>query len=71
MESLSQERSRDSSIQGKEIFEITPVILGGSATDRANKTFLTRKEHIEAVVFWNKIIVKLRAEHGSQKHSDL
>lgn len=47
---------------GKEIFEIKPVILGGSPTDPANKTFLSRKEHIEAVIYWNKIIRDLRKE---------
>lgn len=41
---------------GKEIFEIKPVILGGSPTDPANKTTLTRNQHIEAVRYWNRII---------------
>lgn len=40
----------------KEIFEIQPVMLGGSPTDPANKTALTRQQHIEAVRHWNKII---------------
>lgn len=43
-------------LSGKEIFEITPVILGGSATDPTNKVALDRKQHIEAVRYWNKII---------------
>lgn len=43
-------------LSGKEIFEITPVILGGSATDPTNKVVLDRKQHIEAVRYWNKII---------------
>lgn len=47
-------------LKGKEIFEITPVILGGSPTDPQNKTVLTRAEHIEAVRFWNKIVQQLR-----------
>jgi len=46
--------------RGKEIFEITPVILGGSPTDPANKAVLTREDHIKAVVYWNKIIKELR-----------
>jgi hypothetical protein len=46
--------------QGMEIFEIQPIILGGSPTDPANKTFLTRKEHIQAVRYWNKIIKDFR-----------
>ncbi|HEV7509647.1 MAG TPA: hypothetical protein VGS07_32545 [Thermoanaerobaculia bacterium] len=49
-------------LAGKEIFEITPVILGGSPTDPANKTALTRQQHIEAVRYWNKIISDLRKQ---------
>ncbi len=45
---------------GKEIFEIKPVILGGSPTDSANKVTLTREEHIEAVHYWNKLIRDLK-----------
>jgi len=45
---------------GKEVFEIQPVILGGSPTDPANKTILTRQQHIEAVRYWNKVIRDLR-----------
>src|SRR5712691_148091 len=45
---------------GKEIFEIHPVILGGSPTDPANKATLTRAEHIRAVQYWNKILKDLR-----------
>lgn len=51
--------------RGKEIFEITPVILGGSPTDPANKTILTREDHIKAVVYWNKVIKELREQHKS------
>lgn len=47
-------------LAGKEIFEIKPVILGGSPTDPSNKTVLTRQQHIEAVRYWNKIIRDLR-----------
>ena len=46
--------------RGKEIFEVKPIILGGSPTDPANKVFLSREEHIKAVVYWNKIIEGLR-----------
>jgi hypothetical protein len=45
---------------GKEIFEIQPVILGGSPTDPANKILLSRDEHIKAVVYWNRVIKELR-----------
>jgi hypothetical protein len=47
---------RPEAYAGKEIFEIHPVILGGSPTDPANKTVLTRAQHIEAVRYWNRII---------------
>jgi len=45
---------------GREVFETTPIILGGSPTDPANKTVLTRADHIKAVVYWNKVIKQLR-----------
>lgn len=53
-------------LAGKEIFEIQPVILGGSPTDPANKTALTRQQHIEAVRYWNKVISDLRNQQASQ-----
>jgi hypothetical protein len=52
--------------QGKEIFEVTPVILGGSPTDPANKVLLDRVEHIKAVVYWNRVIKQMRKD-GSGK----
>jgi hypothetical protein len=52
--------------RGKEVFEITPVIVGGSPTDPANKTVLTRADHIRAVVYWNKIIKELRDQRRSR-----
>ena len=47
-------------LAGLEIVEITPVILGGSPTDPKNKTFLDRKQHIESVRYWNRIIENLK-----------
>ena len=47
---------------GMEIFEITPVILGGSPTDPANKAVINREQHIAAVRYWNKIISDLRKQ---------
>lgn len=44
----------------KEIFEVHPIILGGSPTDENNKIILTREQHIEAVNYWNKIIKDLK-----------
>jgi hypothetical protein len=55
------------SLAGKEIYEIKPVILGGSPTDPANKTILTRQQHIEAVRYWNAIIRDFRKKvNGNQ-----
>jgi len=51
---------------GKEIFEIQPVILGGSPTDPGNKAILTRQQHIEAVRYWNNIIRALRRTKGDR-----
>jgi hypothetical protein len=48
------------SLQGKEIVEITPIILGGSPTDPSNKAAVSRQQHIEAARYWNKIITDLR-----------
>jgi hypothetical protein len=47
---------------GMELFEITPVILGGSPVDPKNKAWLTRQQHMEAVRYWNGVIQRLRAE---------
>jgi hypothetical protein len=52
--------------RGKEIFEITPVILGGSGSDPQNKVLLSRQSHIEAVRYWNGVIVELRASAASE-----
>lgn len=53
-------RANRGRLAGMEIFEITPVILGGSPTDPENKTVLTRQQHIEAVRYWNKVVKGLR-----------
>lgn len=55
-----QERQR---LAGLEIFEITPVILGGDPVDPQNKTALTRTQHIEAVRYWNNVIKELREKN--------
>jgi hypothetical protein len=52
--------------RGKEIFEIHPVILGGSPTDPTNKVLLSREEHIKAVNYWNKVIKDLRKQQPMQ-----
>lgn len=59
-ESNPQRRVTELECRGKEIFEISPVILGGSPTDPANKIVLTKNEHIQAVVYWNGVVAQLR-----------
>ena len=46
----------------QEIFEIQPVLLGGSPTDPENKTVLTRDQHMEVVRYWNNVVSKLRSQ---------
>jgi hypothetical protein len=45
-----------------EVFEITPIILGGDPTAPQNKTLLSREQHIEAVRYWNGVIADLRQQ---------
>ena len=60
-----QRRLTNAALRGKEIFEIKPVILGGSPIDPANKTALSRVDHIKAVTYWNKVIAGLRAKRAA------
>ncbi|MGY4641670.1 hypothetical protein [Pseudomonas sp. TE24901] len=46
--------------KGMELFDITPIILGGDPSSPENKTWLTRQQHFEAVRYWNRIISDLR-----------
>jgi hypothetical protein len=60
MASYKSFRQSNPESAGLEIFEITPIILGGDPVDPENKTLLTRQQHIEAVRYWNRIIWDLR-----------
>jgi hypothetical protein len=62
---INLRKGRPEDYAGKEIFEIKPVIVGGSPTDPANKTVLTRAQHIEAVRYWNRVIQQARRERAS------
>jgi len=55
-------KSEPNQYAGKEIFEIKPIILGGSPNDPSNKVALTREEHIKAVRYWNRLIRNLRKQ---------
>jgi hypothetical protein len=61
MSRRTSRRRDDRALRGKEIFEIHPIVLGGSSTDPANKAVLTREQHIQAVRYWNGVLRKLRA----------
>lgn len=50
--------------QNREIFEVTPIKLGGSPTDPKNKIALTREQHIEAVNYWNRLIKEMSNSVG-------
>jgi hypothetical protein len=62
-------KTRNPQLKGKEIFEIKPVVLGGSPTDPKNKVILTREEHIELVNYWNKVISGLRKKRQTEAGS--
>jgi hypothetical protein len=66
-DSNRQRRLGTPGLEGKEIFEIKPVILGGSPTDLANKTLLSREDHIKAVTYWNRLIAGLRAKRTDNR----
>jgi hypothetical protein len=63
-EAFQQRTLNSTNCRGKEVFEIQPVILGGSPTDPANKVLLSREEHIKAVVYWNRVIKELREKQA-------
>jgi hypothetical protein len=60
--SNSNERGKQARPKGMELFELTPVMLGGDAVDPRNKTWLTRQQHCEAVRYWNRVIRQLREQ---------
>jgi hypothetical protein len=48
--------------RGKQLVEITPIIMGGDPTDPQNKTWVTRQQHFEMVRYWNRVISDLRKQ---------
>jgi hypothetical protein len=67
MSHYSRPRARGENVRGKEIVEITPVILGGDPEDSENKAVLTREEHFEMVRYWNKAIRDMKAERDAKR----
>jgi hypothetical protein len=49
-------RERWEELTGKEILDITPVMVGGDPNDPTNKVVLNRHAHIQAVRYWNQVI---------------
>ncbi|RPJ52067.1 MAG: hypothetical protein EHM23_33340 [Acidobacteria bacterium] len=57
-------------LEGREIFEILPIKLGGDPTDPKNKTTLTREKHIQAVRFWNRIIREEKRKQNKERSQE-
>ncbi|MDX8514939.1 hypothetical protein [Mesorhizobium captivum] len=53
--------------KGMELFEITPVIVGGDPVSLENKIWVTRQEHFELVRYWNRTIGILRNAAQAEK----
>ncbi len=53
-------------LRGMEIYELHPVILGGSPNDPSNRTAVTRAQHIQLVRYWNREIQQIQEQesHG-------
>jgi hypothetical protein len=56
MRLIDDDRNRREGRRGMELFDILPVIAGGDPSNPRNKTWLTRRQHIEAVGYWNRVI---------------
>ncbi|TIU30016.1 MAG: hypothetical protein E5W27_02400 [Mesorhizobium sp.] len=50
------DQDTNSRSKGMELFELTPIAVGGDPVSLENKTWLTRQEHFEAVRYWNRTI---------------
>jgi len=46
--------------KGLHIHRVHPILFGGSPTDKDNIKLVTRRQHAELVVFWNKKIRELK-----------
>lgn len=55
---LSRRKEFGAALKGFEIAELTPVMIGGDPLAPENKVYLTRKQHIEFVNYWNAVIYK-------------
>ena len=49
-------------LDGKEIHEIHPVVLGGDPVNLANKVFITPPQHAKASTFFNRLVREMRAQ---------
>ena len=46
----------------KEIFEKHPIVLGGDPSDSNNKVLIDEEQHIDAVVFFNDVVQKVKSK---------
>lgn len=56
----SSEQGHGQRPRNAELFYIVPLLLGGNPSDLGNQTILTREQHIQAVRYWNRVILQLR-----------
>jgi len=50
----------NNTLKGLHIHRVHPILFGGSPTDKDNIKLVTRQQHAELVVFWNKKIRELK-----------
>jgi hypothetical protein len=46
--------------KGLHLHRIHPILFGGSPTDEKNIQFVTKSQHADLVVFWNKKLKELK-----------
>ncbi|WP_179108244.1 hypothetical protein [Rodentibacter trehalosifermentans] len=44
----------------KEIWYIKPILFGGDPNEPSNVILVNRREHIELVKYWNKVLRKIK-----------
>jgi predicted metal-dependent HD superfamily phosphohydrolase len=48
--------------KGLHLHRINPILFNGSPTDRQNITFITRLEHAELAVWWNRLVKDMKIQ---------
>lgn len=52
----------DAKLAGKIKWYIQPIVFGGSPSDQKNIAWISHDQHIEAVVYWNKLYRDLKGK---------